>query len=513
MASGGWRRPTSAETEGETEKLPPTYFVICFHEKCTQEAVDFISDRLVASAAEGGAGLLVQQEEMRAGGGGLILHVSATERRVLQLAEVIGVKKRDSEGVIREFEAERSGEFPRNGVVGPLYISDVHRCVLHAMESLLMEKDARHLPGHPKAHVLKHAPILSAYREEGLIDSFPLHDREALDSLRAKLKASGMFSLPIEDIRNYFGENIALYFSFTSFYTAFLIPITLIGVVQLVADKVLGIDVLYSNLFFATLNLVGVTVFLEFWKRRSNGHCYTWGTGGKLRHKPPRPQFRGEVGVNKITGREEIQYPKNSTLKKVLFVSLPLTLLCLAGAFILMLASFEAERWTVQFFTDPETGLPRTDVVATVLGFVPSVSYSVLVLVLNVYYLKFCHQLTEWENHRTQEQFEAHAVAKLILFEFVNTFLALFYIAFCLQDVAMLKSQVSTMLVVLQIVNQVQETLLPILLRRPSTRRMMNKFSKKMEDRSKKSAPPPQTVKVTMDIFAIYLFSNAVNRL
>ena len=61
----------------------------------------------------------------------------------------------------------------------------------------------------------------------------------------------------------------------------------------------------------------------------------------------------------------------------------------------------------------------------------------------------------------------------------------------------MLKSQVSTMLVVLQVVNQVQETLLPILLRRPSTRRMMNKFSKKMEDRSKKSAAPPQAVKVT----------------
>ena len=58
----------------------------------------------------------------------------------------------------------------------------------------------------PQVHVLRHAPILSAYREEGLLDSFPLHDREALDALRAKLKASGMFSLPIEDIRNYFGN-------------------------------------------------------------------------------------------------------------------------------------------------------------------------------------------------------------------------------------------------------------------------------------------------------------------
>ena len=65
------------------------------------------------------------------------------------------------------------------------------------------------------------------------------------------------------------------------------------------------------------------------------------------------------------------------------------------------------------------------------------------------------------------------------------------------QDVAMLKSQVSTMLVVLQIVNQVQETLLPIFLRRPSTRRMMNKFSKKMEDRSKKAERPPEPVEVS----------------
>ena len=60
-----------------------------------------------------------------AGGGGLILHVSATEGRVLRLAEAIGVKKRDSEGVVREFEADRSGDFPRNGVVGPLTISGV----------------------------------------------------------------------------------------------------------------------------------------------------------------------------------------------------------------------------------------------------------------------------------------------------------------------------------------------------------------------------------------------------
>ena len=81
-------------------------------------------------------------------------------------------------------------------------------------------------------------------------------------------------------------------------------------------------------------------------------------------------------------------------------------------------------------------------------------------------------------------------VAKLVLFEFVNSFLALFYIAFWMGDVAMLKSQVWTMLLVQQVVNQVQESLLPILLRRPSAKRVMNKVSKRLELNTTKPREP-----------------------
>jgi hypothetical protein len=37
---------------------------------------------------------------------------------------------------------------------------------------------------------------------------------------------------------------------------------------QFFLDWLLGVDFLYSNLIFACLNLVAVTVFLELWKRR-----------------------------------------------------------------------------------------------------------------------------------------------------------------------------------------------------------------------------------------------------
>ena len=42
---------------------------------------------------------------------------------------------------------------------------------------------------------------------------------------------------------------------------------------------------------------------------------------------------------------------------------------------------------------------------------------------------------------RTQEQHDIHVTVKLVLFEFVNTFLALFYVGFYLQDLKALRQQ------------------------------------------------------------------------
>ena len=69
--------------------------------------------------------------------------------RLFQLAEDVGMKKPDSDRVVREVTKEDldNGEFPESGMVGVLTIADVHRCILHAMEALHFEKDVRYLPG------------------------------------------------------------------------------------------------------------------------------------------------------------------------------------------------------------------------------------------------------------------------------------------------------------------------------------------------------------------------------
>jgi len=461
---------------------PPSYFVVCLHRPCTQEAADFIVESLTKPVDKGGAQLIVRQEEMSENPGGLVLHLSATSERLFELAETMDLKKTDFENdVIRPFVASQAELFGQSGLVGPLSISDIHKCILQAMEGVHFEEETKRLPGHPYSSIMKKAPILSAYREAGLLDSFPLHDQEALKRVYTDWKRSKLLSPPVDAIRDYFGENIALYVSFMAFYTMFLVPTALLGLGQFALDKLLGYSY-YNTVVFSLLNLVLVTVFLEFWKRRSNSHSYHWGTAGKLRHKRPRPEFRGEWGSNPVTGREEIQYPIGNTVKKMVLVSIPITFVCLAVAFVLMLLSFEADVWMAELLKDEETGEMATDIFSQILSYVPSVIYSVVVLLMNQYYLHLAHHLTEWENHRTQEQFERYVVSKLVLFEFVNSFLALFYIAFYMGDVAMLKSQVFTMLIVQQVVNRVQESLLPFLLRRPSSRRVMNKISKRLDD-------------------------------
>ena len=80
------------------------------------------------------------------------------------------------------------------------------------------------------------------------------------------------------------------------------------------------------------------------------------------------------------------------------------------------------------------------------LGRLPTLLYSAFVWLANNCYRRLSHRLTEWENHRTQRDFDKHRLIKILLFEVLNNFLSPFYIAFVLKDLQLLKKQVNTML-------------------------------------------------------------------
>ena len=73
-------------------------------------------------------------------------------------------------------------------------------------------------------------------------------------------------------------------------------------------------------------------------------------------------------------------------LLKLVTVSFPITLGCLLLAFVLMLASFEADVWLPELLTDPETGEVSSDLLSSILLYLPSIAYSLSIIFFNKNY-------------------------------------------------------------------------------------------------------------------------------
>ena len=351
------------------------------------------------------------------------------------------------------------------------------------------------LPGHSEKEVKRGAPVISSYEEVGLLTSFPVHDKEDLTKLDIYWSKNTL-SPPIDQIRDYFGESVALYWSFARAYTRLLVIIAFLGLIEHCVEQY-GVNYVYTNVTFTFLNLLSLAFFCELWKRQSNEHSFYWGTAGKLRLKPPRPEYRGDLRENPVTGKPEMFYPPIKRLKTLMLVSVPVTVICLLVAFLLMILSLEAEKWMADYLLDPDTEQLRTDLSSQILINLPSILYSLIILIFNKIYFKIGRWLTVKENHRTDDQHNLHLTLKLIAFEFVNTFIALFYVGFWQRDLPGLRAHLCTTLITQQVVNQVMEVIIPYFLQTPTTIKLQYKMAKMASKLGINEKPRARQLRVT----------------
>lgn len=179
---------------------------------------------------------------------------------------------------------------------------------------------------------------------------------------------------------------------------------------------------------------------LEIWKRRCAELAYKWGTITMTNLDTPRIGFYGEIRKDPITGKMQPQYAMWKTYATMYCVSLPLIIICMLPAAFFALSQFWLEDKVLEM-VGPDS----------YWTYFPSIIESVIVTIFSSQYEKLATFLTDLENHRTQAQYERHRVIKLIVLEFVNNFLSLFYIAFWLGDVNMISNQLMTQLIVFQV--------------------------------------------------------------
>lgn len=252
-----------------------------------------------------------------------------------------------------------------------------------------------------------------------ILSYFPLHDNEAKASL--ELQWMSWFklpsSMPYDDLKEYFGEKIGLYFKFLGHYTAWLIVPAIIGLIfQLV---VAGTGDFSSPVipFYSLYIALWAIFMLEFWKRTEKITAMKWGTIGFEDEQRDRPEFEGQTRVSFINGSQITYFPPHER-SKIMAQSFSII-----GTLALIVLGAVSAIYVIRRI------LYDTDV-SLYAQFIASIANSVQITIFNIIYGKLADYLTDMENHRTDTQFEDSMIAKLFIFQFVNSYSSFFYLAF-----------------------------------------------------------------------------------
>ena len=331
--------------------------------------------------------------------------------------------------------------------------------------------------------------VVSLCHDEVYEASFPLHDgpsKKKEESQpgndRQKLRSDWssfrkMFTYqPINAVRRYFGCRIGMYYAWLGVYIAMLVPAAVVGVLcflyglatidsfvpsQEICDK--GNEKLFymcplcdkhcsywslisscdyskvthmfdneATVFFSVFMSLWATLFLEVWKRTQVRLSYEWGVHNLLEeYEPPRPQFLLSVKrtrANPVTDKHEPYIPRLTRYRRntgglgVIFFMATLVIASVAG-----IVAYRASALAALYASSSHDVRQNAKLVTS---FSAAIMNLIFIKVLSLVYVKIAVMLTNWENPRTKTEYQNALTFKMYVFEFVNTYSSLFYIAF-----------------------------------------------------------------------------------
>ncbi|KAL5252842.1 hypothetical protein ACHWQZ_G015570 [Mnemiopsis leidyi] len=286
-------------------------------------------------------------------------------------------------------------------------------------------------------------------------------------------------SQPFNIIRNYFGSVTAMYFAFLGFYTMSLITPALVGLAFFIyglyhmsmtdtsrhicesgekylmcadcyIDGTCNATYLSDYCFTTTLTsianndaaivfsifmMVWLAVFVTTWKRKEKTKAHLWGTtnshiaSAEVRVNFKQPKNKQYI-FNTITGQREIRVPFIGRLPNYI-LSYTVVVLFLAAA-VLVTMTITIYNYTLSISIqkakdfNPFTRKYATEIASLVTGCVSAV----FIIGLSFLYKWIANLLTNMENHKTQRDHTNHLIFKIYVFDFINYYSTLFYIAF-----------------------------------------------------------------------------------
>lgn len=257
-----------------------------------------------------------------------------------------------------------------------------------------------------------------------VVTHYPIHNQVELKDLNDNwARISNFFKKQdLKKIRLYFGEKVALYFAWMSFYNMWMIWPTIIGIGVSILQKWFADLYDHSSsytvselslMFFSIFLAVSSTVFDRLWARKEKELSWRWGMVNVEEVEHQRPQFKGVFKKDPISGRmKKISEPniwdyiKGSMAFTVTLLFVGISISAISAIFI--------------FRSTLGSDLQRY------CGIINAFQ----IKVLNIIYRYVATWMNNWQNFETDNQYVDSLTIKLYVFTFVNSYASLVYVAF-----------------------------------------------------------------------------------
>nr|XP_011452544.2 anoctamin-7 isoform X3 [Crassostrea gigas] len=279
---------------------------------------------------------------------------------------------------------------------------------------------------------------------------------------------------PLDHIREYFGEKIGIYFAWLGFYTAWLLPAAVVGIIVFVygivsmvnnvavndvcssdkdykmcplCDEKIGCAYWYlsdvctyvkiaylfdhpATVAYAVFVSFWAVTFLEYWKRKNASLAHHWDVlDFEDEEERPRPEYAAKAPTyekNPITGVKEPHFPPRDRIPRILSgFAVIIIMMSLVLIFIVAVIMYRI-LVSIPLFQN-KTLRGQANLIASTSSAVVNL---ILIMALGKVYEKLALKLTQWEMHRTQTEFEDQLTFKVFIFQFVNFYSSIIYVAF-----------------------------------------------------------------------------------
>ncbi|OQV17298.1 Anoctamin-5 [Hypsibius exemplaris] len=294
---------------------------------------------------------------------------------------------------------------------------------------------------------------------------------------------------PIDYIKNYFGERMGFYFAWMEFYTLMLLPAMIVGLIciiyglasvgthipvnELCLDKEIGDIVMCpicerrcpywflkesctpakatylidnpATICFATFMALWSSLFLILWKRKQTILSWNFDTYYVTEQEEPvRPELEAQIKPDKwkINPVTQVNEPYVSPWRRMLqsmvsgSVIIFMIIVVFAAVFGTVVyrtslnVAIYASALDAPDSTGDESETFQVKYSVYIVGGTAALINLIVILILNSVYYRIAKWLTEKEYPRTQSEYENSLTVKYYIFEFVNTYTSLFYVAF-----------------------------------------------------------------------------------